>query len=127
MLLRTIKQDKTTHALETRPLPRLRTPLLVLRRWPSAGEAESGITLCADVIGVRNRRFVCVLACEWCVVKPTCSRSCRMPSDLNPAFSIPSRTASSGHGEIRDKEGETNDLDGKLTIRPMAVTSSIIP
>jgi hypothetical protein len=67
MLLRAIEQDKKTHALETRPLPRLRTPLLVLRRWPSAGEVESGITPCTDVIGVRNRRFVCVLACEWCV------------------------------------------------------------
>jgi hypothetical protein len=58
MLLRTVMQDETTHALETRPLPRLRTPLLVLRRWPSAGEVESGITTCTDVIGVRNRRLV---------------------------------------------------------------------
>ena len=58
MLLRTVVQDETTHALETRPLPRLRTPLLVLRRWPSAGEVESGITTCTDVIGVRNRRLV---------------------------------------------------------------------
>ena len=49
---------KITHALETLALARLRTPLLVLRRWPSAGEVESGITTCTDVIGVRNRRLV---------------------------------------------------------------------
>lgn len=107
-MLHTVKCNETTHALETRPLPRLRTPLLV-RRWLSTGEVESGIAPCTDLTGVLNRCLVCVcvLACEYeadmLEILPDAFRSV----ELRPRFFSPKSDSSEDDGEIRHEARPT--------------------